>query len=261
VSGRAASYGAAYPAAWSIPAGKHGAAAAPDPVYPTVTGTEEFKLEGDALSAYAEGGQVTSWVDDFNSHDFTNAGEAAIVANHNILDDESVVAFSGAQAEPLFVDRGAALTARSGITFFLVVKTGAISGLGAHCTVLQAARGDALSRMSLVLRRNDVNEKLAWWDESAGWLETSTVLSDNTAYIISYRSDNTSMKVAVNGGAEEAIGNPTHQQQELYNIGASNAGAEPMLGSVAAAIHYTTELSDADRQLVRDYLNSKYVIY
>jgi hypothetical protein len=69
------------------------------------------------------------------------------------------------------------------------------------------------------------------------------------------------MKLAVNGGSEEALGNPTHQQMEFYNIGSSTAATEPWIGSHAACIVYRSQLSDADRILVRNYLNTKYQVY
>ena len=232
-----------------------------DPAYPTVTGTQEFKLESEGLLGYGSGDQVTSWVDDWNSHDFVDGGDAGKVAAHSVWNDESGVLMSGAQTDGLDVDRGTALGIQSGLTVFFLIKTGTISGAGANSTILQAARGPTTSRMSFVARRDAAGNYLAYWDASANWLETSTSLSDNTSYIISYRSDNSSLKVAVNGGAEEAIGNPVHQQQELYHLGMSNGGAEPFIGHIGAAIWYRTHISDADRQLVRDYLNAKYSIY
>jgi hypothetical protein len=246
---RDASYGASYSASWNPSAGRYGAGFAPDPGYPTVTGTQELKVEGDALGS----GQVSSWIDDWNSHEFTRVADAACVVGTGKFADEKHILWNG-QGEPLFVDRGAALGIQSGLTFFFVIETGTISAQSAHANIFQCSRGDAVARMSMV-QRNAAGNFLSWWDESAGWMESSTSLADNTKYIISFRSDNTSMKLAVNGGSEEALGNPTHQQMEFYNIGSSTAATEPWIGSHAACIVYRSQLSDADRILVRDYLN------
>jgi hypothetical protein len=193
--------------------------------------------------------------------DFAISGSANALKKDSVSLDESAVLWSGTQTDVLFMDRGSALTVRGGHTWFVVIKTGAFAAASTNITVLQMARSVTLSRMSLVLKREAAGDFLSWWDVSSGWLESSTMLADNTKYIISYRSNNTSLKVAVNGGAEEAIGNPTHQQIEHNNIGGTEANGEPFPGHVFAALQYNSELSDADRILVRDYFNTKYGIY
>lgn len=252
-------HSAAYPASWSPSAGRAaGEGFAADPDYPAaITGTEELKVEGDTLGVV--GAQVASWPNDFGAFDPARVANAELVVGSGVFADEKHVAWN-AQGEPLFIDRGAALGLQAGLTFFQVIKTGAISGQSAHSNIMQASRGDAVSRMSMV-QRNAAGNFLSWWDEGAGWLESSTSLADNTKYILSWRSDNTSMKLAVNGGAEEALGNPVHQQMEFYNIGSSTAATEPFIGVHAAAIVYLTHISDADRILIRDYLNAKYLVY
>jgi dihydrofolate reductase len=257
-SARAAARAAAYAAAWNPAAGKNQGVSFPvDPSYPTVTGTQELKVEGDTLGTV--GAQITSWPQDWGAWDPARSATAACIIRDGVFADEKHIAWSG-QGEPLFVDRGSALGIQSGLTFFQVIKTGVISGKSTHATIFQASRGDSLARMSMV-QRNDANDFLSYWDGSAGWLESSTSLADNTKYILSWRSDNTSMKLAVNGGAEEALGNPTHQQMEFYNIGSSTAATEPFIGLHAAVIVYLTHISDADRILIRDYLNAKYLVY
>ena len=259
---RAAAYAASYGASWSPSASRHGSAGSPaDPTYPAaITGTQEFKVEGDGLTL-DDGEQHVTWPEDWALPDFTKTTGAQVLEKHNIFDDESAVLFTGTQSGGPQMDRGSALTAQGGLTVFIVVHTDGLDALSTHSTMLQASRGATLSRMSFVARREEVGNFLAWWDVSAGWLETSVKLADNTDYVISYRSDNTSLKVAVNGGAEEAIGNPTHQQQEEYTIGTTWAGAEPFPGKIGAVIWYRSHISDADRILIRDYLNSKYSVY
>lgn len=257
--GKAAAWSPSYGASWSPGSGKaqSDSGFAPDPTYPTVTGTQELKVEGDTLGALAS--QVASWPNDWDTFDPARSATAECVVGDGVFADEKHILWAS-QGEPLFIDRGAALTLRAGLTFFQVIETGSIEAKTTHANIFQCSRGDALSRMSMV-QREAAGNWLSWWDETGGWLESSTTLLDDTKYILSWRSDNTSLKLAVNGGAEEAIGNPVHQQMEYYNIGSSTAATEPFIGVHGACIVYTTELSDADRILVRNYLNAKYVVY
>lgn len=257
-SSKSASRAAAYAASWSPSAGKNQGESFPaDPAYPTVTGTQELKVEGDTLGTV--GAQITSWPNDWAAWDPARSATAACLIGDGVFADEKHIAWSG-QGEPLFIDRGEALTLRAGLTFFQVIKTGAIEAKTTHANIFQASRGDGTSRMSMV-QREETGNFLSWWDETGSWLESSSTLVDDTKYILSWRSDNTSLKLAINGGAEEALGNPVHQQMEWYNIGSSTAATEPFPGLHAAVIVYHSELSDAHRILVRDYLNAKYLVY
>jgi hypothetical protein len=233
-----------------------------DPTYPTVTGTQELKLEADGLpAALDDGDDLTLWTDDWSAIAFSVASGNGIYEGV-IFDDEGAFLIDGSQSAALLGDRGTFLGAPAGLTIFIVLRTGLLSvAQTSHATMFQSWKTGPNNHQSLVARRNAGSKRLAWWDQGAGWKETTTTLADDTKYIISFRSDNTSLKVAVNGGAEEAIGNPVHQDLELYSFGSNRNASEVFKGQVAAVIYYVSELSDADRILVRNYLNTKYAIY
>lgn len=229
------------------------------PVYPTVTGTQEFRLDAGSLGALDS--QIGSWVDIWSGYDFTkNTSANALVKDSVFTSPRKHVLWNGSQTDMLNADRGAS-TGLGPITVFIVLKTGVISGAPGHSTMVQFSSPIATNRMSFGARRNAANNRLYWWDTNGGWLETSTTLADNTKYLISYRSNNTFMNIAVDDGAEEDVGNPVLQQLETYNVGGTQANTEPFIGSIAAVIFYRTALSDADRILVRDYLNTRYGVY
>lgn len=232
----------------------------PDPTYPTVTGTQELKLESDALTG-SHGSQVTSWIDDWRSVEFTIVGTDSITKSDNSFADESAVLYDGPQTDSLSGDRGTVLGDSPGIEWFFVIETGALSvAPNQSFNILSGRQGASSSRYMIVGRRSDAGGNfLSWWDGT--WRDTTTVLADNTKYIIGISSDNTDMKFFVNGDAGESVGNPVHQNNEIYDLGNNYTFVDDWLGKIAAIIFYRSQLSDAHRILVRDYLNEKYVVY
>lgn len=224
------------------------------PIFPTVTGTQEFRLTSADLALVAEGVDVASWIDKWSGYDFAG-GTTNPQYNLNIFGELPGVQFDGA-TDRLFVDRGAQATPGA-FTFFFAFKTPSAWPANNN-TLLQLSDAAGANRQSVVARRNAGSFRLAWWDTTAGWLESATTLATDTSYILSAASDNSDMLFKVNGGTVEDLGNPTLQLMEVFNLGSSFAETEPVGAYFGEVILYSTKLSVADVVLVEEYLRKVY---